>query len=435
MKMKKSSVKRGKRAGLPPHSWEPHSLTHAGTINKTFLIIIISLGLLIILVLLLFVLSQFVGRAFYTAQANEAGLQGAETLSVGAEIVYDVKANIVNKETTAFDIELSFPPALLQCIGIPQDGPGWNPELDVLKEFHCDNQNGIITLQRGTLHYPTFSTQEVTFAKITFRGISAGDAVLHFTHFQVLDVGNSQPLSLTQRDATIHVTAAPAPAPAEVLSPGGGGCIRRWNCLTPWSYCNATLQQSRSCTDLNRCDQRKPTKIEVQSCAACEESWICTPWSSCQNQRQNRECVDEHFCGVAAQKPALEKSCQQQTEPAPEPARVQPILPEIQRPGIIPPPTGPSFWEQYKLFLLGIPAALLAVVVIILSLAYHKPKQAAYNIGELQEWVGKEKAMGTSTEDIKAILAQHTGWSKEEIEKVLAGLKETSAAFFSKKTI
>ena len=45
------------------------------------------------------------------------------------------------------------------------------------------------------------------------------------------------------------------------------------------------------------------------------------------------------------------------------------------------------------------------------------PKKIAYNVNELNQWIKKEKEMGTSDVDIRQILKQNTGWTDEEVEQ------------------
>ena len=45
-----------------------------------------------------------------------------------------------------------------------------------------------------------------------------------------------------------------------------------------------------------------------------------------------------------------------------------------------------------------------------------------HDIDELKAWVQKERAAGTSDEDIKQILGKHTGWSDEELAKAFQSL-------------
>ena len=200
---------------------------------------------------------------------------------------------------------------------------------------------------------------------------------------------------------------------------GGGGCTRRWSCPNQWNYCNATLQQSKSCTDLNRCNRQKLTKIEVQSCAACEESWICTPWNACQNGQHTRNCVDEHACRTIMQKPSFQKSCTAAAS-GPVPARIEPQLPVMQQSL---PSSTVSWWDKHKVWFIAVPFLIIAIVLLILG-ARHllKSRPVEYNVDELKAWVRKEQQMGTSVKDIKEILRQHTRWSAGEVEGVLGKL-------------
>ncbi len=231
--------------------------------------------------------------------------------------------------------------------------------------------------------------------------------------------------------------AAVAPPPVVSESPpisgvsggssgGSARCVQRWTCVGQWSYCNATLQQSRSCYDRENCPNLPYRKLENRSCAQCDESWVCSEWSACQNDVQTRECSDEHFCTTARTKPWLQKNCQQTVVLGPTPARIisspsPPVAapPVLQRPA--PPLPTPSFWEQYKVYLIaGISGLLALTAIILLVVHFVAPHHLVYNIEELKEWVRKEQKMGTPDKDIQDILSQHTGWKKEEIAKVMA---------------
>jgi len=207
-------------------------------------------------------------------------------------------------------------------------------------------------------------------------------------------------------------------------SPGSGGgrrrCTSQWSCST-WSYCDVSLRQTRNCVDLNRC---LPSKEESRSCDKCEESWICSLWSSCRNEMNTRTCSDEHGCGTTSDKPVLQKSCKQKVAPGPKPAKFTKQPPAYMPPPPVPKPK-PSFWDNYGLYIIiGAIALVLAAIVVLLIYHFRKPKMA-YNYNELREWIKKEKAMGTSHEDIKEILAEHTGWTEEEIANAFKGLAKS----------
>jgi len=196
---------------------------------------------------------------------------------------------------------------------------------------------------------------------------------------------------------------------------GGGGCTSQWQCGL-WSYCNASLKQTKTCQDLKRCQQNK---IEVQNCTKCDESWICSLWSDCQNNRQTRTCTDQHYCDATTKKPVLSKTCDQ-TASGPAPAGYtgqQPQPPQVQQPVT-------SFWDQYKIWIITGPSTLLLIIIIILLILHFtkKKEHMHYNFNELKEWIRKEKEMGTSNEDVKQILAEQTGWTAEEITNAFSEL-------------
>jgi len=89
----------------------------------------------------------------------------------------------------------------------------------------------------------------------------------------------------------------------------------------------------------------------------------------------------------------------------PPPYAPPPVIPE------------PTFWEKYKipLYIAGIVAGggLLALLLWLLF----RTKKKAYNIGDLSNWIGAELRMGTSTEDVKQILREQTGWTGKEVEQ------------------
>ncbi len=214
-----------------------------------------------------------------------------------------------------------------------------------------------------------------------------------------------------------------APSSSGSGSGGGGGggwaCAANWSCA-PWeqAYCNASLIKSRVCVDLKGCEKEKSETI---NCTACDESWICSQWSSCQNGQQTRSCAEEHKCGTAKLKPALARKCEAKAVAAPVAGKTAPppktpvsgkeLLKEVTS----------GFWGSYKFYILGLAGFLiLAVIAVLLVLYLRKPKRA-YNLDELKEWVKQEKQAGTSDADIKTILMQNTGWKEQEIRQALGG--------------
>lgn len=215
---------------------------------------------------------------------------------------------------------------------------------------------------------------------------------------------------------TAQECAAQATPPAATPPSGGGGCIPTWK-YSDWSFCNATLKQSRIVTDTSSC--RKPQKMEARNCTVCEESWTCSGWSECVDSLQQRTCTDDRECGTTVKKPDEQRFCQEEIIP-PEISQPLPIQPPPKKP-TPPAPAEPSFWEQYGLYVVGIPLALiiLALIIWLLFLLLRKRKKLVYDPEEVRLWAKKERATGTSDEDVRQIIGDYTGWSKERIEAIL----------------
>jgi hypothetical protein len=66
-------------------------------------------------------------------------------------------------------------------------------------------------------------------------------------------------VSISVNNAGCVAVDTPPPGDTGGTGPGGsGGCTSDWDC-SQWSLCNKSLQQSRTCNDISRCN-RKPTK-------------------------------------------------------------------------------------------------------------------------------------------------------------------------------
>ncbi len=235
-------------------------------------------------------------------------------------------------------------------------------------------------------------------------------------------------------------TASAGTSTGRGKSGGGGSCWPSWSC-GQWSFCSKDLKQTRTCTDIKRCKQ---PKTEEQACAKCEESWICSGWSECSGSQQKRTCQDEHACGTVLSKPKLQKGCKA-PEPAPMPTRVSRQMPSPNYyqqqapppPKYTPPPTAPAqvqqpakfdigkMWEEYMIFIIAGPSGLVLLIIIIVLIVHftHKEKKV-FNIDELKNWIKQEQAAGTSNEDIRKILADHTGWKEEDIHEAFVELQE-----------
>ena len=102
----------------------------------------------------------------------------------------------------------------------------------------------------------------------------------------------------------------------------------------------------------------------------------------------------------------------QPTTPYVPPPYVQPIVEK---------PT-PSAWEQYAVYILGIPAALLLIAAFaLIGMHYFRPHHQ-YNYDELKRWIQEERTKGESENDIRKVLNSKTGWTKEEVDKIFKAL-------------
>lgn len=237
------------------------------------------------------------------------------------------------------------------------------------------------------------------------------------------DGETGQSLEITVSDAVSPLGGTPAPS----APPSGGGsgwsCTPNWQ-YSEWSKCNATLQQSRTVVDLKKCPNKKPDqKNLIQSCAACQESWTCTAWSECDAGMQTRECSDDSLCGTNLLMPDTTRGCEVPEEEFPKQPSTQPPKPAGKP--ILPQVTAKvsSFWENYQFWIIGIPLLLLLVVLLVVLLRVLFRKKLIYDEKEVQQWAKKERAAGTSLEDVKEIIKQYTNWPREKIEQVVNGLR------------
>lgn len=87
----------------------------------------------------------------------------------------------------------------------------------------------------------------------------------------------------------------------------------------------------------------------------CTENWNCTSWSACSNSQQSRTCSDLNNCETLINKPALTQSCSIPSGGGGGPSYTsssqssQTIIEES-----APSETAPSFWDKYKLLIIGI---------------------------------------------------------------------------------
>ena len=217
--------KRKTELKLPPHTWESHPRTHHGEISKPFLIAVITIATVIILILLLFVGKQFVGKAieYATPKVNQAGIfiQGGEE-EVGRSFNVPVTANIYNVLSTGVSFTLRYSPDLtadcnfiFESLDLQLRGTS---NLAVRRAARCDP--GIIEFEYAGLcapptaegNCPNALKGQVTIANIKFTANAPGRYALDFTDFNVIGLNSNTDLIVDGNNAIITVGAAPCQA-------------------------------------------------------------------------------------------------------------------------------------------------------------------------------------------------------------------------------
>ena len=219
--------------------------------------------------------------------------------------------------------------------------------------------------------------------------------------------------------------------PPETITPqntgGGHYCSSSWSCSS-WTLCNNTLKQSRTCYDSKNCQSNK---VEVKDCDQCQESWICSLWGSCSNKVQKRTCIDQHTCGTTFVKPLESKNCNQVTVGGSQPVYTTNDIPPPQTTPAQPKFSISQVWDKYGTYILiGGIAFILIIITVLLIAHFVKPQRLAYNHDELIDWIDKERAMGTSDEEVRDILSNKTGWNEEEINEAFSTLSKPKLPSF-----
>jgi hypothetical protein len=97
---------------------------------------------------------------------------------------------------------------------------------------------------------------------------------------------------------------------------------------------------------------------------ACVESWACSGWVACINGQQTRLCTDQNRCGTTKLKPALTQSCVAQAAPEPASSTVPPPLP-AQSAATVPRPALPEAQQASLTWFYW-----LAAIVVVALIAY-----------------------------------------------------------------
>ncbi|MBI2151958.1 hypothetical protein HYU21_04490 [Candidatus Woesearchaeota archaeon] len=185
------------------------------------------------------------------------------------------------------------------------------------------------------------------------------------------------------------------------------------------------------------------------SSLSCGRKWSCSGWTTCTNGKQTRTCEDLNKCQtektvggitfpvtvVGPVKPVTEQTCKggiTTTEISVKTVEEQQLssLQNLPKKGIIEEPSPllsqpqatstESRWSIHGIYLwLGFLGLLLLALAVILVLHAFRKKAVLYNYPELKNWVDKEKKKGISEDEILKHLSDKTNWKKEEVKSVI----------------
>lgn len=206
-KMSRSKIPPKKHKRLPPHSWEPHHLANKGEANKTLVVAIVAVVVLVGLVLLLFVGKQFVGKAvsFGEIEAGNAAGFGAVSgsVKVAESFILPIKVNLINRKSVALAFSLKYDAtnfnancgvdgvfAILdkKFKGLDENNQPY--DLTFSRKLTC--ANGLIEAEYSGMCADAECSNAMqgkeTIAELKFTPKSAGEYQFDFTDFTLIDV-------------------------------------------------------------------------------------------------------------------------------------------------------------------------------------------------------------------------------------------------------
>ena len=225
------------------------------------------------------------------------------------------------------------------------------------------------------------------------------------------DDGNRDDADVCNNQCKLNASPPPIVGPGPSGGGGGGGGSTRSGIF---NECNDFKDNDDDTLIDYPDDPGCLTAIDnTEDSEDCRSSWVCTEWNDCKNNFQVRSCTDINNCETPLFKPTEQQSCGTTIVQPPQVPRQQPIVTPVEE----------SFFSKYGAFIWGGLLLLILLAALILAILYFKNRRkVAYNVGELKQWIAKEKAAGTSKEDIKNILEEKTGWDEEELVNVFKEL-------------
>ncbi|MBT4650995.1 hypothetical protein HOC13_00550 [Candidatus Woesearchaeota archaeon] len=304
----------------------PSRNSHRGAVSdaqKPLIIAAISIGALVLISLLVYFGSQFVGQAFYVPDSvGSAGISteflvnGLPTtkLSPGDIATFTVKANIGDGKTKVIDFKFNYPEALTPInnpIGntLPENLVSVKSNFDVETWTPLPTMGGIKIAEK-TVEYsykteaipiddfvPKYPSKEIEIAKITFKveGNVGDELPITFTKFNTWDLGGQNNLVTTDLTVSAIITLV---APIVCTNEETKSC----NTDLPGVCSEGT--QTCSDNDWGVCiipdvcigDEEKP-QIEIivtpSSCISAKAELICTDNVGCSSMKYGESSPSE----------------------------------------------------------------------------------------------------------------------------------------------
>ncbi|MBT4650996.1 hypothetical protein HOC13_00555 [Candidatus Woesearchaeota archaeon] len=198
----------------------------------------------------------------------------------------------------------------------------------------------------------------------------------------------------------VDTTCTKADTPADTGTTGGtgGGTSKKYQCndkIDNDKDGKIDFPNDPGCTSKN--------DNEEKDSLVCKESWVCTEWTDCKNEKQTRTCADEKKCGTTIIKPGTSITCKTDK--------------------VIPPPQQtkkPSLQQPEGGFPWIITILIVSIVIIAGALLYflvirkRPPHDTVYS--PVRNYMRNAQKEGYTRQEIEQSLL-NKGWKKEVVDQ------------------
>jgi len=299
-----------RKRALPLHSWETHPLAHKGEANKTFVIVVVAVIAVLALALLLFFSNRFVGQAIYEEKQFAAGLVLPEKITENQPFDMTVRTNIVSNKTVAIAFKLVIlngTTSLCDHVTNVESLLGWNQSTGVVFNETKKCANNYVVFNHSTLNTNYGKSGTFDIAKISLNGLTAGEYIVDFKSFEIVDLESGQDLLINTGSNTSLIVSSTE----TVCSPEHpDACTTLKGCRTAKGYwynnrcyksgeCPlGTVQNESTLTcDINKC----VPQCSGKSCGDDGCGNICPPGCG-----SRQECNSSGKCVATALNPCID---------------------------------------------------------------------------------------------------------------------------------